>query len=559
MIGRDSQGGARGVVRGAARLVRGAGRFTVALLSDTRHVLVRDPATAVALSRAIAGERDVRLLPAVDRALASRRTTGLLTLRAQIMETRGELTEARATWREAAQRGAGRARGRIAMLDGRITETDTTWLPRLPGDAERLEPVSRRRILHIAKSSAPERWSGFTIRTMHNLHAQQAAGLEPIMATEIGWPRVTGVTDVAPVIEVEGTTHYRLDRGPGYEPSSTPNDRRDIDNAEALLPLVRELRPAILHAHSGYRGGEHALIALALREKLGIPVVYEVRGLFEAVWSPDPDTASASELFARRLAQETRILHDVDGVLAISEALADDMVSRGIPREKIGILPNGIDPEALVRPERDAGLRRELGLEGRFTVGYLGNLDHWREGIDVLIAAVARLREQGRRDVSLLVVGDGTRRLALEAEARRLGVADVCRFTGRVPHDRVAQYYAQMDLFANARVEERAARYITPLKPYEAMALGVPVLVSDLPALREIVDPPNRGLTAPAGDAAGLAEAIARLADDPAERARIAEAGRTWVRAERTWRANGDRYRAAYERILGPLDADGGG
>ena len=444
------------------------------------------------------------------------------------------------------------------MIDGRLTELDPAWLPPLPGSPERLEPANPRRVLHILKSSAPERWSGFTIRTMHNLHAQQAAGLEPVVVTEIGWPRVAGVTDVAPVVEVEGIVHHRLDRGPGYDPSRVPNDRRTTDTTEALLPLVRELRPAILHAHSGYRGGEHALMALALRERLGIPVVYEVRGLFEAVWSSDPDRADGAELFALRLAQETRILHEVDGVLAISEALADDMVGRGIPREKIGILPNGIDPDALVRPERDARLRAQLGLEGRFVVGYLGNLDHWREGIDVLIAAVARLREQGRRDVSLLVVGDGTRRHELEGEAHRRGLSDVCTFTGRVPHDTVPQYYAQMDLFANTRVEERAARYITPLKPYEAMALGVPVLVSDLPALREIVDPPNRGAVAPPGDADGLAAAIARLADDPAERARIADAGRAWVRTERTWRANGDRYRAAYERILGPLGDDPG-
>jgi glycosyltransferase involved in cell wall biosynthesis len=111
-----------------------------------------------------------------------------------------------------------------------------------------------------------------------------------------------------------------------------------------------------------------------------------------------------------------------------------------------------------------------------------------------------------------------------------------------------------MDVFANTRVDERAARLITPLKPYEAMALGVPVLVSDLPALREIVDPPNRGVTAPQGDPAGLAAAIERLLDDPALRARIADAGRRWVRTERSWAANGPRYRAAYEAILGQID-----
>jgi glycosyltransferase involved in cell wall biosynthesis len=110
-----------------------------------------------------------------------------------------------------------------------------------------------------------------------------------------------------------------------------------------------------------------------------------------------------------------------------------------------------------------------------------------------------------------------------------------------------------MDLFVNPRVDERAARYITPLKPYEAMALGVPVLVSDLPALREIVDPPARGAVAPPGDADGLADAIEALIDDPARRASMGHAGREWVRSERTWASNGPRYRSAYERIVGPL------
>ena len=110
-----------------------------------------------------------------------------------------------------------------------------------------------------------------------------------------------------------------------------------------------------------------------------------------------------------------------------------------------------------------------------------------------------------------------------------------------------------MDLFANPRVDERAARLITPLKPFEAMALGIPVLVSDLPALREIVDPPHRGVVAPPGDPIALAAAIEALADDPDRRAALAAAGRDWVRRERTWTANGPRYRAAYEAILGPL------
>src|SRR5262249_17498283 len=112
----------------------------------------------------------------------------------------------------------------------------------------------------------------------------------------------------------------------------------------------------------------------------------------------DFEGAEASELFRRRLAQEDRILAEVDGILSISEALTDLLVSRGIARERIHLLPNGIDPADFHPAPRDEALRTRLGLVGRFVVGYVGNLDHRREGIANLIAAVAELHRRGRTD-----------------------------------------------------------------------------------------------------------------------------------------------------------------
>ncbi|HEY2917090.1 MAG TPA: glycosyltransferase family 4 protein [Candidatus Limnocylindrales bacterium] len=525
---------------------------------DLAPLALRRPRLAVELARANRRDpRDPAMIPLLDRAIAVRPSRVLRQRRAELLATAGELSAAAAAWRDlgGAHPGATVAQ-RVRVLEGRLRETEVepVWLPDLGPEVEPLAPASKRRILHVLKSAAPERWSGFTIRTLQDLRAQREAGLDPVVVTQLGWPREVGVTEVEPQSTFEGFQQWHLDRGPAYRPRSLPPDVALQDNAEAFMPVVREVRPAILHVHSGYRGGELVLAALALRKRFGIPVVYEVRGLFEAVWSSDPRYNESAELYRRRLAFETEVLHEVDGACVISEALLEEIVARGVDRSKLTLIPNGIDPSALDRAERDPVLRSQLGLDGRLVVGYLGNLDHWREGIDVLLRALAELRARGREDVAVLVVGDGTRRDEWERLARTLGLADRVRFTGRVPHEQVAQYYSQMDLFANPRVDERAARLITPLKPYEAMALGLPVLVSDLPALREIVDPPHRGAVAPPGDAAGLADAIARLLDDPAERARLGEAGRDWVRRERTWAANGARYRAAYERILGPLD-----
>jgi glycosyltransferase involved in cell wall biosynthesis len=523
-------------------------------LRDALPLLPRHPRLALALARLdLRDPRDAGALPLVDRALAARPSRHLLRRRAELLATSGELSASLGAWHELERRGERGAAARARFIEGRLVETDTAWLPELPGPAERLEPESRTRVLHVLKSAAPERWSGFTIRTLQNLRAARGTGLEPLVVTKIGWPREVGARDIQRSVTFEGFEQHYLDRGPDYEPRSLPADVALRDVAEDLLPVVRELRPAILHVHSGHRGGELVLPALALRRRLGIPVVYEVRGVFESSWTADTRYAERAELYHRRLAQETRLLNDVDGILAISEALVDEFVARGIPAEKVGLLPNGIDPAAFDIQDPDPDLRASLGLADRLVVGYVGNLDHWREGIDVLLRALAKLGTRGRSDVAGLIVGEGTRRTELQALAGRLGLGARCVFTGRVPHTSVAQYYAQMDLFVNPRVDERAARLITPLKPYEAMALGRPVLVSDLPALREIVDPPHRGVVAPAGDATALASAIEALLDDPAKRQRLGSIGRDWVRRERTWASNGPRLRAAYERIIGPL------
>ena len=128
-----------------------------------------------------------------------------------------------------------------------------------------------------------------------------------------------------------------------------------------MAAIVREVRPAILHAHSGYRGGEHALIALALRERFGIPVVYEVRGLFEAVWSPDPELAERSEQYARRLARRPASCARSTGS-SRSRRRSQTSCHRAASRAtKITIVPNGIDTDALGRPVRDPTSARRSG------------------------------------------------------------------------------------------------------------------------------------------------------------------------------------------------------
>ena len=428
-------------------------------------------------------------------------------------------------------------------LSGHITETDPRWTPRLPGPVESLAPVESRRIVQILKDSRPYRQSGYTMRSTYNLRTIRDAGWEPVVMTPLGFPRWRTGKPGPAVEDVDGTRHHRLDPGPAY-PSDGPVDIYLDDFAWRAADVIRSERPAIIHAASGFRGYELALVGLALGRHFELPVVYEVRGLFDA-----PAQGTESERHRRRAATDIRAMLAADAVVTLAETMRGDLIERGVPPDRVFVVPNGVDPDIFVPQPPDPSIRARYGLRERFVIGYISNLDHPREDHESLIAATAMLAAAGR-DVACLIVGDGMRREHLERFARASGAGDRVVFTGQIPHEDVRAMYATIDAFVVPRTDERAARLVTPLKPYEAMSMGRPLIVADLPALTEIAPDGIRSLTYPTEDPAGLASAVARLMDDPGLAARIAAAGREWVTAERTWAANQPRWDAVYRSVL---------
>jgi len=276
-------------------------------------------------------------------------------------------------------------------------------------------------------------------------------------------------------------------------------------------------------------------------------VVYEVRSFFEANWTPDLELEESGEIFRRRMAVETRCMLAADHVLTLGTAMRDEIVSRGVPAEKVSLVPNAVNLANFVPGPRNEDLAARFGITMP-TFGYVSNMDHRREGQELLIEAAARLKERGI-DAQCVLVGGGSRVQTLKGLAARSDIEDRVVFTGAVDHAEVSALYDLIDVFVVPRIHERAAVYVTPLKPFEAMAMQRPVLVSDLPALTEIVQAPERGHTFAAGDVGSLADAVTGLLADPAERERLGTAGRRWIEAERQWEHNGPRYAEVYERI----------
>ncbi len=453
----------------------------------------------------------------------------------------------------AAAEGAGRAaelrpsdRTAAAVRDraqAELTVLTPGWRPRLGSDSDR-RPGTPGRILHLLTNSLPYREAGYTVRAQNVARCQIEAGLDPRMATRAGFPGNEGVRRAPATSVVDGVTYHRI--LPDLDPA-TPIDRLIEANAKAAKVLVEGLRPAVLQPASNH---VNAQVALALRDRYGIPVVYEVRGFLEETWRSraSADVADSDRYRASREV-ETACMREADAVVTLSETMRQDILARGgTDPECVVVVPNAVDVDRFLPGVRDPALAASLGIGDEPVIGYISSFTGY-EGIRYLIEATAELRRRGRR-LRCLLVGDGEERAALQIVARAAGVDDgTVIFTGRVPHDRILDYYRLIDVFVVPRTNDRVSQLVTPLKPYEAMAMERALVVSGVGALLEIVVDGETGRSFTPEDAVALADVVEPLLDDPAERARLGRAARIWVTEHRTWHMNGSRYRALYERL----------
>jgi glycosyltransferase involved in cell wall biosynthesis len=418
---------------------------------------------------------------------------------------------------------------------------------RPPGPA----PSVPGRILHLVTDALPVTSAGYTIRTHEIVLAQRAAGLDPHVVTRCGYPVTQGRIDGRALVMVDGIPYHRL--LPALMPGgSNPLGPRNADRALALAAgLTGRIRPALLHAASNFA---NARIALALRERYGLPVVYEVRGFWEDTWlsrHPDAGQLARSELYLKYRALETRCMRAADLVVTLGEAMREEIVARGVPAAKVVVVPNAVSPEFL-RPLPDASaLRRELGLEpGEYVVGVVSTLTAY-EGIGTLLEATGQLRDRGV-PVRALIVGDGPERAALQRQATARGLgpeSQAAIFTGRVPAAKVREFHALLDVFVVPRTPDRVCQLVTPLKPVEAMASGLCVVTSEVKALTEIIKHEVTGALTVPQDPVSLAGRLEYLLYSPDIRRKLGDNAREWVATDRTWAHNVARYQDAYARL----------
>jgi len=396
------------------------------------------------------------------------------------------------------------------------------------------------RILHILDHSIPLH-SGYTFRTAAILREQRALGWETFHLTS---PKQGSTANA--LEEVDGLRFYRCPVPPAG-PAGI-NELRLMRATEARLEaLARELKPDVLHAHSPVL---NAIPAIRVGKRLGIPVVYEIRAFWEDAAVDHGTTAEGSLRYRATRAMETWAIKRAGHVFTICEGLRRDIIGRGLPENKITVIPNAVDVEGFqLSGEPDAALKQQLGLAGKTVLGFVGSFYAY-EGLDLLLDAFPALL--GRHaDLRILLVGGGPQDANLKARAERLGIADKVVFTGRVPHSEVSRYYDLIDLLVYPRHSMRLTELVTPLKPLEAMAQGRIFAASDVGGHRELIRDGETGRLFAAGNAGALADTVSAMLNGRENWPAMRQAGRRFVEEVRNWKNSVRNYTDVYRALIG--------
>lgn len=398
------------------------------------------------------------------------------------------------------------------------------------------------KILHVFYSTLPSATGG-DIRSRDVVESQTEVGLDVLaVSSPFQPPAVAG----ASVEQLGGILYYRSFKvGDGLRISERDQGLKVklrkalklFSFGDFVTDLARRETPDVIHAHSTFFC---ALAGQRAARRLGLPLVYEVRSLWEERLVMQQPSLKMRLISHALRAIETTAMRMADHVVVISEGLRRDVQSRGIPAERITLVGNGANlsrvqvetPSLAAKPPAD------------WVFAYIGNLSNI-EGLDLLIEAVRGLRAQGW-DNLVHLHGCGPAEAALKEQAEDVtGIT----FHGQFKPDDAPAIYAAVDVVVNPRRRSSLTDKVTPLKPLEAMAWRKPVIVSSVAGMLELVRDGETGFVFEADNAQALAAALTRLTDSREVLPALTERARQFVQDERSWYANGLTYKSLYARL----------
>ena len=329
----------------------------------------------------------------------------------------------------------------------------------------------------------------------------------------------------------------------GVENSVPGELRRILYNQQLVGQLQRRFRSYapdfILERASLY-----ATAGVQLAQLLNIPLLVELNAPLALEQSAYRATG-----FGQLAAEaECWALSRADAVFAVSGPLRDYVLSLGISPERVQVLPNGVDAALFYPAPRNPEVRAKFDLGSGPVLGFVGGLRPWH-GVQVLPLLLERLIPL-HPQLRLVIVGEGPMRVALEAAFCKGNMQANVTFTGSLPHADVSELIRQFDVALAPYPVLDHAFYFSPLKLFEYMACGVPVVAAAVGQIAEVIRDGDTGLLYPPGDVDALTAACHRLLADTMLGQQLGAAAAAEVHANYTWSHNATRLVEQAQRLI---------
>lgn len=314
----------------------------------------------------------------------------------------------------------------------------------------------------------------------------------------------------------------------------------------ATLAALRVPRPDVVVASSPqFFCGWAGVLASRLRRA---PLVLEIRDLWpESIVAVgamrDPRLIRFLEWLERRMYAAAL------AIVTVGDGYRRELEARGVPPERISVIPNGIDGAVFHARPDDGRVREEWQLGRRFVCAYVGTIGMGC-GLDVVLRAARRLRAEGRDDIRFLLVGDGAVREELEAQVRAEGLDSVV-FTGRLPKARMPEVLAAADTCLVHLTRTPLFKTVLPSKIFEAAAMAKPIVLGVEGFAAELVGRVGAGICIEPENETQLLEAVTRLARDPSLARKLGEAGLEHLGRPYDWSGLAKTYLSKLEGLVG--------